>query len=102
MSTLSLRGLWTRCPSTPTTPHGADERCSTGAARALQRLEWRSIAPATDDFVVFAVDLALSDLQGSATAFSYSLARDCQAAHSRDAKRRGLGEFLTLHVGRRL
>jgi len=32
------------------------------AARRLQQLDWRSIAPVTDDFVVFAVDYELMDL----------------------------------------
>ncbi|CAN5218611.1 hypothetical protein BH20ACT16_BH20ACT16_04720 [soil metagenome] len=33
------------------------------AARRLQRLDWSSIAPVTDDFVVFAVDYELTHLQ---------------------------------------
>jgi hypothetical protein len=32
-------------------------------ARRLHKLDWRSIAPVTDDFVVFAVDLELTHLQ---------------------------------------
>ncbi len=34
-----------------------------GAARRLQQLDWHSIAPVTDDFVVFAVDYELSHLE---------------------------------------
>lgn len=33
------------------------------AARRLQQLDWRSIAPVTDDFVVFAVDYELTHLE---------------------------------------
>ena len=33
------------------------------AARRLQQLEWRLIAPVTDDFVVFAVDYELTHLE---------------------------------------
>ncbi len=33
------------------------------AARRLQQLDWRPIAPVTDDFVVFAVDYELTDLE---------------------------------------
>ena len=32
-------------------------------ARRLQKLDWHSIAPVTDDFVVFAVDLELTHLE---------------------------------------
>lgn len=32
-------------------------------ARRLQKLDWRSICPVSDDFVVFAVDFELADLE---------------------------------------
>ncbi len=40
------------------------------AARRLQRLDWPTIAPVTDDFVVFAVDYELVDLEDN---FSHSV-----------------------------
>jgi hypothetical protein len=49
----------------PENDDGAAERAHTTlnrAARRLQQLDWRSIAPVTDDFVVFAVDYELMDL----------------------------------------
>lgn len=49
----------------PENDEGAAERARVTlnrAARRLQRLEWPLIAPVTDDFVVFAVDYELMDL----------------------------------------
>jgi hypothetical protein len=42
------------------------------AARRLQELDWSSIAPVTDDFVVFAVDYELTHLDEN---FAYSVPR---------------------------
>ena len=50
----------------PGNDEGAAERALATlnrAARRLQRLDWSSIAPLTDDFVVFAVDYELVDLE---------------------------------------
>jgi hypothetical protein len=52
-------------------PENADGAAERGratlnrAARRLQKLDWRSIAPVTDDFVVFAVDFELIDLDAN-------------------------------------
>jgi hypothetical protein len=52
-------------------PENADGAAERGratlnrAARRLQKLDWRSIAPVTDDFVVFAVDFELMDLDAN-------------------------------------
>jgi hypothetical protein len=57
----------------PENDEGAAERARitlNRAARRLQRLDWPTIAPVTDDFVVFAVDYELVDLDDN---FSHSV-----------------------------
>lgn len=49
-------------------------------ARRLQQLDWRSIAPVTDDFVVFAVDLELTHLEDNLHQSARIAARSTGAA----------------------